>query len=730
MGTTIYVNPTGTGDGSARDNALGSLQAAHDVAVAGDLILAVAGTYNEAFLLTRSGRKGARITLARDKLGGAGTIKIDGAGHANAFRTAGGSWWTFEDLEVVNDGGDGSAFTSGVYITSTTGLHGGKASHHLTFRRISVHDVNRSAGSEHYSYPFVIYNPSDVDVGGTECHHIVVEDFEIRDSDTHDYGGETLFELPLLTYSGSIRDWVFRRGFVSTDNLLGYGLPFGINGLEFGDDVGANPAYPYKGVFRQVRFSGGAADMGLFRTRQILSVGCLMEDCTNVAFEAASENAAATKGGRYWHVGNTTRGCPTGFAAGTFDTNWYTTEDVWVTHCHFEVDVAAPDYGGLIFLPDGHSGEAGVIGDSLFGGNVVKSPGHVLRNSLPPSSTMRFEQNAYLTDAADAFFADGAWGDFPYSATRDATSAKYPLATDVSTLPVVDVGEPSWVRHGTTFGDYEPFAYFSERGDLILRWGTMDFIVETGDGVDGANAYADLSAVREYLRSRGALADWDGELLTAEVTASASFDEISQEAHGYQTGDGPATFSSDDALPGGIVDGREYWIVAVDADSYKLAESYADAVATSPVTIDITDAGSGTHTVSHPDFDAQRAAIVRATDYIEQVWGARFGTTPVSTTQGLRWPSSESFRQVRAECYEQIDGVPAQVVKACAEYALRAIAAPLADDRPDGPVTHERVQDGPTEREVTYGTGGAMESYPAADRWLTELAQAVFAERY
>ena len=87
-----------------------------------------------------------------------------------------------------------------------------------------------------------------------------------------------------------------------------------------------------------------------------------------------------------------------------------------------------------------------------------------------------------------------------------------------------------------------------------------------------------------------------------ETFTAADTDIITVVAHGLATGDGPFKVSnSGGALPAGLAAATNYWIVDLAGDdTFSLAASYADAIATVPVVVDITDAGTGTHTIHVP----------------------------------------------------------------------------------------------------------------------------------
>ena len=121
------------------------------------------------------------------------------------------------------------------------------------------------------------------------------------------------------------------------------------------------------------------------------------------------------------------------------------------------------------------------------------------------------------------------------------------------------------------------------------------------------------------------------------------------------------------------------------------------------------------------DFDDQgiESAIVRATDYLDQrfifVGGRRLGRD-----QTTEWPRSDARDRDRY----YINDIPPEVKEACAEYALRALAAELNPD-PERNASGVAVLSkseavGPISESVTF-VGGAvfqMPKYPAADQKL------------
>jgi hypothetical protein len=76
-----------------------------------------------------------------------------------------------------------------------------------------------------------------------------------------------------------------------------------------------------------------------------------------------------------------------------------------------------------------------------------------------------------------------------------------------------------------------------------------------------------------------------------QFTADPTTDLLTATAHGFGTGTGPMAVSSSGTLPAPLAIGTDYWIVAVDDDTFRLATTLGNAM--TDVTIDITTAGTG-----------------------------------------------------------------------------------------------------------------------------------------
>lgn len=86
-------------------------------------------------------------------------------------------------------------------------------------------------------------------------------------------------------------------------------------------------------------------------------------------------------------------------------------------------------------------------------------------------------------------------------------------------------------------------------------------------------------------------------LVVADDTFTAADTNICTAiGHGLETGDGPVQLTTTGTLPAGLTAATDYWIIRLGDDTFSFAESLANAYAGTAV--DITDAGTGTHTLS------------------------------------------------------------------------------------------------------------------------------------
>lgn len=124
-------------------------------------------------------------------------------------------------------------------------------------------------------------------------------------------------------------------------------------------------------------------------------------------------------------------------------------------------------------------------------------------------------------------------------------------------------------------------------------------------------------------------------------------------------------------------------------------------------------------------------AIVKATDYIDTVWGDRFLGQKANSTVPADYTNDQAleFPRVYEDGFELPVALPPNLQKACAEYALRALSAGTLLSDPEVQangltLAGESTKVGPIEESKTYVQGGAIEitqPYPAADLLLKKL---------
>lgn len=120
----------------------------------------------------------------------------------------------------------------------------------------------------------------------------------------------------------------------------------------------------------------------------------------------------------------------------------------------------------------------------------------------------------------------------------------------------------------------------------------------------------DLSCVRNYSAmafggSASSTTEATHDFVAGDVTAAA--DTISEVNHGMVTGQAIVFTTTAADLPDPLVAGTTYYVIVVDADTYQVATSYANAIAGTQV--DLTDGGSGTHTATYLEYVPVRIVL-------------------------------------------------------------------------------------------------------------------------
>lgn len=187
-------------------------------------------------------------------------------------------------------------------------------------------------------------------------------------------------------------------------------------------------------------------------------------------------------------------------------------------------------------------------------------------------------------------------------------------------------------------------------------------------------------------------------------------------------------------------------LVVEDGNGLPTANSYADvAFADAYFSTRGVAAWTGSNSL-------KEAALIRATDYIDVVWGPKFLGTKAftypddpTTDQALEFPRDSRTAFIGNSSYSDIQfiygtsayqgtqptkpvAMPVCLKKSCCEYALRALAAALlvdpARDDSGAMITSKTETVGPiSETTQFYATGGIeiTQPYPAADLLLKPL---------
>lgn len=114
-------------------------------------------------------------------------------------------------------------------------------------------------------------------------------------------------------------------------------------------------------------------------------------------------------------------------------------------------------------------------------------------------------------------------------------------------------------------------------------------------GAINAGLITALNAVvgKNYTATSALMSNLTGQAFTADDTTN----HFTATGHGYLTGDGPVQASNvGGALPAGLAASTNYWVIRIDANTFELATSQANAFAGTAITI--TTNGTGTQTVT------------------------------------------------------------------------------------------------------------------------------------
>jgi hypothetical protein len=176
-------------------------------------------------------------------------------------------------------------------------------------------------------------------------------------------------------------------------------------------------------------------------------------------------------------------------------------------------------------------------------------------------------------------FSGGGGADAEATAVITAGAVSTVTVTDngssYETAPTVTVETPRLTIPSTMFNTNNTITYSANH--LLVTGDAVNFIIGDGDRphFDAVTVNADTGAFN---------------LSTEEVTSVA---------HPFITGD-LMRYSTTGTPPTGLTSGQYYFIVKTGANTFKLAATYADAVATSPVIVGLSGSPAGTsHTFTN-----------------------------------------------------------------------------------------------------------------------------------
>ncbi|TAK49611.1 MAG: LEPR-XLL domain-containing protein, partial [Betaproteobacteria bacterium] len=203
----------------------------------------------------------------------------------------------------------------------------------------------------------------------------------------------------------------------------------------------------------------------------------------------------------------------------------------------------------------------------------------------------------------------------------DPTIVTAPIDFELDLAPVYDVSAQAEVALAGSVA-FEATLGFDLRSSGVIGFDTLLAELNNGDGVpiktnlavtgvsDVETVFGRLSAdatfsvqvdsdaVKEVrvFKSAGPAA------FDAAAAVNAATEELTISGHGLRTGDAVVYDNGGGSDIGGLADGTTYFAIKIDNNKIKLAATAADALAVSPVAVNLTGAGSGAaHTLLHPN---------------------------------------------------------------------------------------------------------------------------------
>lgn len=123
----------------------------------------------------------------------------------------------------------------------------------------------------------------------------------------------------------------------------------------------------------------------------------------------------------------------------------------------------------------------------------------------------------------------------------------------------------------------------------------MQKLLQSTESLNFTYSTAGTSVALGYARGLGISLDITNQAPSAGTFTAAVTDICTKAGHGFLTGL-KVQVSTTTTLPGGLSAATDYFVIKIDADTFKLASSLVNAQA--GTAIDITTTGTGTHTIT------------------------------------------------------------------------------------------------------------------------------------
>ncbi|MGD8477974.1 MAG: hypothetical protein PVI98_12550, partial [Burkholderiales bacterium] len=192
---------------------------------------------------------------------------------------------------------------------------------------------------------------------------------------------------------------------------------------------------------------------------------------------------------------------------------------------------------------------------------------------------------------------------------------------------------------------------------------------------------------------------------TRQFTVNAGTNRLIMAAHGFGTGDQVWLHSTGD-LPGGVSEGRPYFVIVRNANQIQLATTLANATATSPTAIDLTSIGSGTRTATER-FTALSRADMRFTSGFQVLHYVANAVDPTRMALGLfSLYTSSDIGPVDPE-YDGLDTID----------QLDIPGAQPGNDRKFTAIAYGGMKDGSPNADVLYAARGNEILVRTANTW-------------